>query len=407
MVTRFGRHLHRFVLAAFAALGLASHSAARPGLCVFDSSGKDKAILASIPPPTPRSPALPLVGAIRWDAWTGGAVTDIVQRTLGPEKFHARLPWFAEVSGDQQVKIAGGRQIIMETEIAFAARAGLDYWAFLLYPESDVMSVSLQHYLKSQRRKDIQFCVILHNAMKVSDDQWPRELQRLIQLIKEPGYVRVLNGRPLVFEFDGLTIGAGQQRFDEFRAAAKKENLNPYCVFMGWNPVSDWAAQSCRGFDAVSHYARASDLPPDFAGLVRENEEWWWQPSAKEQIPYIPLVTTGWNKEPRKDNPVPWEVGHGYLNQTVFIPSANPDEIAQHLRRGLDFVRKNPQTCHAKAVIMYAWNEHDEGGWLAPTWTPQGRPDTSRLDAIRSVLRPGSSNAKPPSAATAQAGPER
>jgi hypothetical protein len=41
----------------------------------------------------------------------------------------------------------------------------------------------------------------------------------------------------------------------------------------------------------------------------------------------------------------------------------------------------------ANAVIIYAWNEHDEGGWLSPTRTAEGKPDTSRLDAIRDVLK--------------------
>ena len=34
-----------------------------------------------------------------------------------------------------RVRIDGSRQAIMDQEIAFAADAGLDYWAFLLYPE--------------------------------------------------------------------------------------------------------------------------------------------------------------------------------------------------------------------------------------------------------------------------------
>ena len=348
----------------------------------------EQILLAAIPPPAPRDPAQPLVGAIRWDAWTGGWVTETMQKTLGPAKYHERLPWFAEVKGDGQVKIDGSRQIIMDTEIAWAASAGLDYWAFLLYPESDVMSVSLAQYLKSPRRKDVRFCVVLHNALKVPDSQWPQELKRMINLMKEPGYVTVLDGRPLVYEFEARPDAAGQKRFDEFRAAAKKEKLDPYCVYMGWNPAPDWKAQSPMGFDAVSHYARASDLPPDFAGLVRENEEWMWQSAAKDQVPYIPLVTTGWNKEPRKDNPVSWEVGHSYLKQTVFIPPATAEEIAKHLQNALNFVKENPKICLANAIIMYAWNEHDEGGWLVPTWTPEGKPNTARLDAVRRVLRP-------------------
>ena len=113
----------------------------------------------------PRIPALPLIGAIRWDAWTGGWVTEAMQKSLGPAKYHDRLPWFAEVKGDGKVKLDAGNQKIMDTEIAMAATAGLDYWAFLLYPESDVMSVSLEQYLKSRQRKDIGFCMVLHNAL--------------------------------------------------------------------------------------------------------------------------------------------------------------------------------------------------------------------------------------------------
>ena len=39
----------------------------------------------------------PTVGAIRWDAWSGGGVTSQVEQTLSPEKHRFRLPWFAQV----------------------------------------------------------------------------------------------------------------------------------------------------------------------------------------------------------------------------------------------------------------------------------------------------------------------
>jgi hypothetical protein len=44
--------------------------------------------------------------------------------------------------------------------------------------------------------------------------------------------------------------------------------------------------------------------------------------------------------------------------------------------------------------MMDAGNEHDESGWLVPTWTSEGKPDTSRLEAIRRVLRPDAAAAK-------------
>lgn len=52
----------------------------------------------------------PIIGAIRWDAWTGGEITAQVERTLGPQKYQSRLPWFAEVKGDSQAHIDGSAQ---------------------------------------------------------------------------------------------------------------------------------------------------------------------------------------------------------------------------------------------------------------------------------------------------------
>ena len=124
-------------------------------------------------------------------------------------------------------------------------------------------------------------------------------------------------------------------------------------------------------------------------------ESKYWNNAAEAEVPYIPLVTTGWDKQPRKENPVSWETGHSYHTQEVFPSIAEPQEIALHLERALTFVRSNRLVCKANAVIIYSWNEHDEGGWLVPTWVRNGAPNTARLDAIRSILRPDDKNAQP------------
>ena len=53
-----------------------------------------------------------------------------VEASLGQPKYHFRLPWFARVLGEGKVSINGDSQAIMEQEIAYAAQAGLNYWAF-------------------------------------------------------------------------------------------------------------------------------------------------------------------------------------------------------------------------------------------------------------------------------------
>lgn len=344
----------------------------------------------------------PTLGAIRWDAWTGGPVTEQVERTLGPRKYHDRLPWFAEVKDDGAVKIDGGPQRVMDREIEFAARAGLDYWAFLIYPRDSTMSTALGQYLNSPDRGRIRFCAVLHGTLGAKADQWPAERDRAVSLLREPGYQTVLNGRPLVYTFTGGDFPF--DRFAEFLAAARKEGLDPYCVFMGWDPASDHQRVRDKGFDAVSAYAMAG-AQPSFAGLVKSVENDYWDKAARANVPYVPLATTGWDKRPRKDNPVSWELGEGYHGQAVFPSRAAPAEIADHVRNAMKFVREHPRICVANTVIVYAWNEYDEGGWLAPTRGRDGTPDASRLDAVREITTVQEDARRHPAARPPRQGP--
>jgi hypothetical protein len=328
----------------------------------------------------------PSVGAIRWDAWSGGGVTEQVEQTLSPEKHRHRLPWFATLDASGRARIDASADGIMEQEIAYAKAAGLNYWAFLTYPEGDAMSSALARYLRSPKRADLGFCLILHQTLSVPAARWPAERDRTLKLLQEPGYQKV-GSRPLVFAFDLKTDNpAIRQRFAELRTAAKAASLAPYFVFMGWNPARDYQTHSAEGFAAVSAYAHPG-TEPVFARYAEAFEQHAWANARANQIPYVPLVTTGWDKRPRQDHPVSWEKDAAYAKQPTFPAAATPTEIAAHLRRALAFVQANSAVCPANTIIVYAWNEHDEGGWLCPTWTPSGQPDTSRLDAIRSVLR--------------------
>ncbi|HYF49456.1 MAG TPA: hypothetical protein VEJ63_08625 [Planctomycetota bacterium] len=326
----------------------------------------------------------PTVGAIRWDAWTGGPVTEEVQRTLATEQYRFRLPWYAEVDRDS-VRIHGGRQEIMDQEIAYAAHGGLDYWAFLLYADKTPMAAALELYLKSSRRGEVNFCCILHSSITVKDEAWPHELERLLWLLDEPGYQRVCNGRPLVYLFmDDFFGGVAPARVAEFRKTAAARGIDPYLAFMGWNPREDWKKAAPHGFSAVSAYAYAGK--GKFSDVAAATERDFWRAALDASVPCIPLVTTGWDKRPRMDNPVSWERHHSYHKDRTFTERATPDEIAAHLSRGIEWVREHADACPAQSIIMYAWNENDEGGWLVPTWT-ENAADTLRIDAVRCVLR--------------------
>ena len=131
------------------------------------------------------------------------------------------------------------------------------------------------------------------------------------------------------------------------------------------------------GLDAGSAYAEFGTGGIPFAALAGAAERRW-DAFREAGLRVLPWATTGWDPRPRVEHPVSW---------TTYEPEAwaqpgTPTEIAAHLERALAWTVSYPTAGKANAVLMYAWNEFDEGGWLCPT-LGEG---TARLDAIRAVL---------------------
>jgi hypothetical protein len=57
-----------------------------------------------------------------------------------------------------------------------------------------------------------------------------------------------------------------------------------------------------------------------------------------------------------------------------------------HLRDAMAWMDKHPeQTTAERIVLIYAWNELGEGGYMVPT---KGDPEGDYLKALRSVVMP-------------------
>lgn len=59
------------------------------------------------------------------------------------------------------------------------------------------------------------------------------------------------------------------------------------------------------------------------------------------------------------------------------------DELTGLTGESLDWVEANPERARARAVIIYAWDDVAEGGWLVPTHTEKD----SRVKALGAYLR--------------------
>ena len=317
------------------------------------------------------------VGAIRWDGWhTDGAVGAAVRKSLTPPEWRYRLPFFAKVEGDGGFALNGDTPEVMEAEIAAAKTARLDYWAFLAYGENDPMTRGLQLYLASPHRADVGFCIISETA------HWQRAnaaalAERFGKLMAEPGYHRVAGDRPLFYFLHHQTEGieknwGGPAGFRDavsaLKAAAKARGLaDPYCAVMTYDVNAAKALVEAAGLDAISAYAfQRGDLRAPYAKLTGDLERFWEIQRATGKS-VIPLAMAGWDRRPRVQNPVPWEHFGGDMEK--YYECATPDEVAAHVAAAAKWTHEHREMCPAQAVIIYAWNEFDEGGWLCPTLT--------------------------------------
>jgi len=343
--------------------------------------------------------APPIVGAVRWDAWLPktNSVGAQVARSLGPNKYHFRLPYFAICNGDNDVDFPTPSQAIVDAEIQYAKYAGLTYWAYVYYEDSGVnsngtlkvgMDNALDLHLSSSHTNDMNWCYIVEQGRLTSAN-----IPQMVTRMKLSNYQTVAGGHPLFYLFSSGSWTAAQVNL--LKTAVANAGLPTlYLVYMGG--ASTMAAT--LGCSAVSSYCTGGTSDQTYAKLA-SNEVSNWNSWKSSGYKVIPIVTTGWDNRPRIDNPVSWTTP----GANSWVPTATTAEIANHLNEALSWTASNQTTDESNAILMYAWNEHDEGGWICPTVKvdatgnalkdSQGKNQINedRIDAIHNILNSGAS----------------
>jgi hypothetical protein len=369
----------------------------------------------------------PLLGAIRWDMYTGHPRVTQQQEFgfLKPPEFQWRAPFFVRKTGIPEKPLYFNPDyspdIVQEAtdqEILYASSCGINYWAFGFYGDQNMpiakdFTGNLEAYLKSPYKQEINFCIIMDGfivgARTLSDwgrnavflpqnaaDDWDRYVKSFIRLAKEPTYQRVLNGRPLlyVYSYDKLAAHLGdkgdshahlQQAMASLREHARVAGIgDPYIAF-SMNPPAPEAKTFIekRIMDAVFSYhyrARGTREGRLYARLWSDIREGFL--ARCDGLKVIPPLMSGANWMPRVR----------VMPQTfppTYYTEPRPGELGQHVAAGLDYVAEHPGQCEANTALMYAWNEHSEGGFLCPTMgdPPDYRPDTREIDEVSRALK--------------------
>lgn len=360
--------------------------------------------------------AKPSVGVIRWDAWNQyQGDYDIVayygRKQLTPPQFQYLLPFYAKVSEDKKtVSFDGNKQSIMDEEINYASKAGINYWMFDTYcafgPNCSTSSpyckqyytqtsgsycprqptYGLDLYLSSQYVSKVNFTLLLLGSPTCD----PNMQAGFIKYMLSPHYQKVLGARPLVylFQFDDGEAQAcangwagSKAVFDGFRKKVQAAGLaNPYIVLMDFDVGTVKSHAQQLGLDAISTYALPGGSYPQgtpFSNLL-SNAKGWWNAAANSGFPLVPLAPTGWDPRPRALNPCPF-VNEGPAHFT----QATGKDLQDLVTSAISFTCTHQAAVEAQTVIIYAWNEYTEN---AAAIGPNLGNGTLYVDALSQIL---------------------
>ena len=344
-----------------------------------------------------------LVGVRFWPAYfaygnNGHYKRNTHEQWLANPQWKDRWPYYTIIRSDTPtnttIDIHQDDQRVIDQEIQLAAAAGLDYWA--LETNSIDPKWNLSVYLKSPYKNQLKFALI--TAMgDLAGEKWEGYVSSMIGFFKDAQYVRVGGQRPLLFmeQFDGFVSKLGgkeaaKRKMEEFSNRVKAAvGTKPYLVLFNWSSESSWQDAKYFSFDAQALYncrtvERVSDAP--YSSLTAGCEERWARFTSSD-LGYVPTAQVAYDPRSRSEA----KTGEDASN-AIWYRKGSPTEIANHVKRAMNWVRANPSIANANTVLIAAWSDYSEGGWLEPTL----REGNARLNALAKVLG-GRQMAVPPS----------
>jgi hypothetical protein len=339
------------------------------------------------------------VGAIRWDAWytvLGPAAS--TRKTLSDPLYQYRAPFWSYLENSRSIGFTPSTTT-MSQEIAYAKAAKLDYWAFLLYNEpanARQMMAAYDLFQVNPDRNNINWCQIRSTDQWGSTGNYASQVATALAMCQQSNYQKVQTNRPLVYvnyssadltNYWGGSNANLKAALDAFRAACTGAGLgNPYIVCMAGAVATQSVVSPAIGADGVSNYT--TNLPVTFPGTfanITTAVTTYVTQLAASGLKVIPICHMGWDRRPRIQRPVPWEVSsqRPYMGMRKYFTEGTPSELAAQVLGQKNYVIANPSICDAQAVLIYAWNEFDEGGWLCPTL---GDMTGARCAALGAVL---------------------
>lgn len=280
-------------------------------------------------------------------------------------------------------------QEIMERQIDLAADNGLDFFLFCWYwkdnkgpinipaIEKDHHHTSMELYMKAKNRNRLKYSLLIANRAGfeiLGNENWESAVKYWTRFFRDPQYIKV-DGKPLVVIFGTGDEAITDEQIAIMQATAQKEGFKDGLSIAGCGaPAKKKAFTHSTHYNLTSGYADGHE-EHKFQELIDKAKPNW---KGSEAQPYIPVLNSGWDKRP-------WEGPEG-LNQKEgwYFPDSLPELFKSFLKDAVRWMDDNPtKTTKERLILVYAWNELGEGGYLVPT---KGDPNAAKLKMVKEVV---------------------
>lgn len=345
-----------------------------------------------------------VAGAIRWDAWydvTPNSAELSAQQSLGPAMWQFRAPKHCTVTSTFVVNCIG-TQAIMDAEITAAAAGGLKYWAFGQYAPTSGLTTAWNLYQSSSIKTNINWTWITGPANMGTTGNFNTQMDLLTTQMQQANFQKITVGavanRPILYILwdtanFAANFGSSYPNFAAVITYLRTQVVaaglgTPYIVVMSGSATSATTVMTNIGADAISSYDIPA--PPVLAGsaasLIAQTETLWaTQAATGSQI--VPVATTGADTRPRKAHPLNFVVPAQRPNVGLglFYTASSNTELVGEMTAAVAYINANPAVVPSKLLIIYSWDECDEGGGaLIPTI---GDPTGIRLSTIAPIIQ--------------------
>ena len=211
----------------------------------------------------------------------------------------------------------------------------------------------------------------------------PRDFSRVIdyctrQFFTRTNYWRVGGGLYFsIFETDKFVQQLGgsaatTRLLEQAREQTRRAGLGGihFAAFLGSADAPPRAREA--GFDSVTTYnvtasgkASLPDRPLDNYADVVDNHTALWKSMDTGVLPYMPVVTIGWDCTPRWVKNTPFPPRHSAYPYGSVVVSNTPAEFARLCELAREHVKASAH--RPPGILVNAWNEWTEGSVLLPS----------------------------------------